>query len=99
MVPYSQKALRQFDNIVPTKHQDSPHPYITPKYGAKQQFAEYDTQVLLLKRQTKVCSANNRKIQLVCTGSRWDNADAYQCPNGPTSHTYPSNDATGSTFP
>ena len=39
MAPYLQKALRQFDNIVPTKRQDSPY----PKYGAKQQFAEYDT--------------------------------------------------------
>ena len=41
MAPYLQKALRQFDNIVPTKCQDSPYPYTEPKYGAKQQFAEY----------------------------------------------------------
>jgi hypothetical protein len=43
MAPYLQKALRQFDNIVPSKRQDSPYPYTEPKYGAKQQFAEYDT--------------------------------------------------------
>ena len=43
MAPYLQKALRQFDNMVPTKCQDSPYPYTEPKYGAKQQFAEYDT--------------------------------------------------------
>ena len=29
--------------MVPTKCQDSPYPYTEPKYGAKQQFAEYDT--------------------------------------------------------
>ena len=43
MAPYLQKALRQFDNIVPSKCQDSPYPYTEPKYGTKQQFAEYDT--------------------------------------------------------
>jgi hypothetical protein len=43
MVPYLQKALRQFGNIVPRKLQDSPYPYTEPKYGAKQQFTEYDT--------------------------------------------------------
>jgi hypothetical protein len=43
LAPYIQKALRQFDNIVPTQHQDSPYPYTGPKYGAKQQFAAYDT--------------------------------------------------------
>ncbi len=43
MQPYLQKALRQFDNIVPSKHQDSPYPHVEPKYGAKEQFAEYDT--------------------------------------------------------
>jgi hypothetical protein len=43
MVPYLQKALQQFDNIVPSKRQDLPYPYTEPKYGAKQQFTEYDT--------------------------------------------------------
>jgi len=43
MVPYLQKALQQFNNIVPGKRQDSPYPYTESKYGAKQQFAEYDT--------------------------------------------------------
>ena len=43
MVPYLQKALQQFDNIVPSKRQDLPYPYTELKYGAKQQFAEYDT--------------------------------------------------------
>jgi hypothetical protein len=41
MAPYLQKSLQQFNNIVPTKCQDSPYPYTEPKYGAKQQFAEY----------------------------------------------------------
>ena len=43
MAPYLQKALRQFDNITPTQRQDSPYPHVEPKYGAKVQFAEYDT--------------------------------------------------------
>ncbi len=43
MAPYLQKVLQQFDNIVPTKCQGSPYLYTEPKYGAKQQFAEYDT--------------------------------------------------------
>jgi len=43
MAPYLQKALRQFDNIVLTKRHDSPYPHIEPKYGAKQQYTEYDT--------------------------------------------------------
>ena len=43
MAPYLQKALQQFDNIVHSKRQDSPYSYTAPKYGAKHQFAEYDT--------------------------------------------------------
>jgi hypothetical protein len=42
MKPYLEKALRQFDNLVPTQRRDSPYPHVEPKYGAKQQFAEYD---------------------------------------------------------
>jgi hypothetical protein len=41
MKPYLNKSLRQFDNVVPTKRQHSPYPRVEPKYGAKQQFAEY----------------------------------------------------------
>eukprot|EP00804_Cyclotella_cryptica_P018370 CCRYP_015487-RA/>CCRYP_015487-RA protein AED:0.13 eAED:0.11 QI:0/0/0/1/0/0.5/2/0/1281 len=43
MKPYLLKALRQFDNLVPRKKQDSPYPHVPPKYGLKQQFAEYDS--------------------------------------------------------
>ena len=35
--------MQQFNNIVPSKRQDSPYPHTEPKYGAKQQFTEYDT--------------------------------------------------------
>jgi hypothetical protein len=35
MIPYLQKALRQFDNIVPTKQEDSPYPHVKPKYICK----------------------------------------------------------------
>jgi len=40
---YLQKALRQFDNIIPTKWHDSPYPHIETKYSAKQQYAKNDT--------------------------------------------------------
>ena len=43
MNPYREKALRQFDNLIPSKKQDSPHPHVPPKYGNTEQFAEYDT--------------------------------------------------------
>jgi hypothetical protein len=42
MAPYLQKALRQFENLVPTKRHDSPYPHTEPTYEAKQQFAAYD---------------------------------------------------------
>jgi hypothetical protein len=42
MAPYLQKALRQFNNLVPTKCHDSPYPHTEPTYGTKQQFAAYD---------------------------------------------------------
>ncbi len=42
MAPYLEKALRQFNNVIPTKRQQSPNPHVKPNYGAKQKFAEYD---------------------------------------------------------
>jgi hypothetical protein len=42
MKPYLDKALRQFDNVVPTKRHHSSYPHVEPKYGAKQQFAKYN---------------------------------------------------------
>ena len=42
MKPYLDKALQQFDNVVPTKCHHSSYPHVEPKYGAKQQFAKYD---------------------------------------------------------
>ena len=42
MAPYLRKALRQCDNIVPSKRQDSPFPHTPTKYGSKTQYAEYD---------------------------------------------------------
>ncbi len=53
MAPYLQKSLRQFNNIVPTKCQDSPYPYTELKYGAKQQFSEYDTSAPVGKDKQK----------------------------------------------
>ena len=53
MAPYLHKALRQFDNIVPTQRHDSPYPYTEPKYGAKQQFAEYDQSAPVGEKEQK----------------------------------------------
>ena len=41
MKPYLDKAHWQFENVVPTKRPHLPYPHVEPKYGAKQQFAEY----------------------------------------------------------
>jgi hypothetical protein len=53
MAPYLQKALRQFDNLVPTKHHDSPYPHTEPTYGAKQQFAVYDASPQVRQEEQK----------------------------------------------
>eukprot|EP00804_Cyclotella_cryptica_P002577 CCRYP_010410-RA/>CCRYP_010410-RA protein AED:0.12 eAED:0.12 QI:0/0/0/0.5/0/0/2/0/1280 len=61
MEPYLRKALRQFDNVVPTKRQDSPYPHVEPKYGAKVQFAEYDTSPVVGKEgQTHIQKVNGK---------------------------------------
>jgi hypothetical protein len=53
MAPYLQKALWQFDNLVPTQRQESPYPHVEPKYGAKQQFSKYDTSAPVGKEEQK----------------------------------------------
>jgi hypothetical protein len=53
MKPYLLKALRQFDNLIPTKKHDSPHPHVPTKYGAKPQFAEYDNSPTVGKDKQK----------------------------------------------
>ena len=53
MAPYLQKALRQFDNIIPTHRHDSPYPHVEPKYGQKQQYAEYDRSAPVGKDEQK----------------------------------------------
>ena len=53
MAPYLQKALQQFDNLVPTHRHDSPYPHIEPKKGAKQQYSEYDTSAPVGKDKQK----------------------------------------------
>ncbi|KAL7478258.1 hypothetical protein ACHAW6_004030, partial [Cyclotella cf. meneghiniana] len=50
---YYDKALHQFDNVVLTKHEDSPYPHVEPKHGAKQQFKEYDTSAPVGKEEQK----------------------------------------------
>ncbi|KAL7486065.1 hypothetical protein ACHAW6_011664, partial [Cyclotella cf. meneghiniana] len=61
MEPSLQKALRQFDNIVPKKRCDSPYPHVEPKYGTKVQFAEYDTSPAVRKeRQQHIQKVNGK---------------------------------------
>ena len=62
MEPYLRKALRQFDNVVPKKQRDSPYPHIEPKYGAKEQFAEYDTSPAVGKEGQKHIQKVNGKF-------------------------------------
>jgi hypothetical protein len=53
MIPYLQKALHQFNNVIPTKFHDSLYPHVETNYGAKQQFAEYDTSAPVGKEEQK----------------------------------------------
>ena len=62
MAPYLQKPLRQFDNIVPTKRHDSPYPHIKTKYGAKQQYAEYDTSAPVGKDEQSMCNRSRGNL-------------------------------------
>mgnify|MGYP006170828629 CR=1 FL=1 len=62
MQPYLQKALCQFDNVVPAKCHDSPYPHVEPKYGAKQQFAEYNNFSLVGPEEQKHIQKVNGKF-------------------------------------
>jgi hypothetical protein len=53
MAPYLQKALHQFDNVVPTKHEDSPYPHVEPKYGAISSNLQNMIRQLLLEKKIK----------------------------------------------
>ena len=64
MKPYLDKALRQFGNVVPSKRQFSPYPHVEPKYGSKQQFAEYD-------KSEPVGDAEKMQIQKITRKFLW----------------------------
>jgi hypothetical protein len=68
MIPYLQKALRQFDNVSPTKREDSPYPHVEPKYGAKQQFVEYDTSSPVGKEEQKYIQTLTGKFNWYARG-------------------------------
>ncbi|KAL7476295.1 hypothetical protein ACHAW6_003413, partial [Cyclotella cf. meneghiniana] len=61
MKPYLDKLLRQFNNVVPTKHQDSPFPHVEPRYGAKVQFAKYNQSKPVGEAEKKHIQKVNRK--------------------------------------
>ena len=42
MPGYLAKALQRFNHPTPAKQQNSPHPHITPNYGAKVQYSTAD---------------------------------------------------------
>jgi hypothetical protein len=42
MPGYLTKALQRFNHPTPAKQQNSPHPHITPNYGAKVQYSTAD---------------------------------------------------------
>jgi len=67
MAPYLQKALRQFDNIVPTHRHDSHYPHIELKYGAKQ-YAEYDMSAPVGKDEQKLLQQVTGKFNWYASG-------------------------------
>jgi hypothetical protein len=62
MKPYRDKALRQFDNLIPSKLQDSPYPHIPIKYGAAEQIVETDQSPLVGKEEQKHVQKVNGKF-------------------------------------
>ena len=62
MKPYRYKALRQFDNLAPSKLQDSPYPHVPIKYGAAEQFVETDESPLVGKDEQKHVQKVNGKF-------------------------------------
>ena len=53
MQPYLKKAIRQFNNTIHTKKEDSPYPHTPPKFEVKEQFAEYDKSAHIGKTEQK----------------------------------------------
>ena len=53
MQPYLQKALRQFNDAIPTKKEDSTYQHTPPKFGVKEQFVEYDTSAPIGRTEQK----------------------------------------------
>ena len=64
MEPYLDKALQQFENVIPTNRQDWPYPHIEAKYGTKQQNAEseYDESPPASKEEQKYMQKVNSKF-------------------------------------
>ena len=54
MPEYAKKTLQRFHHLWAKKPQDQPHPHVSPKYGAKKQYAEgTDTSPILDKKGKK----------------------------------------------
>ena len=64
MKPYLQKALHQFDNITPSKRQNSPYPHTEINYGQTVQFAEYDSSPSVGAEEQKRVQQVNGKLPL-----------------------------------
>jgi len=53
MPGYISKALQRFGHERPRRLQNSPHPHVTPTYGAKAQYVEEETPSILLDKEEK----------------------------------------------
>ena len=62
MKPYCEKALRQFNNLVPSKAQQSPYPHVPVKYGAAERIVETDNSPLVGKNEQKRVQQVNGKF-------------------------------------
>ena len=54
--------FHQFNNVVPSKCQNSPHPHVEPKYLAKEQFAKYDNSLPTRPESQKYIQKVNGKF-------------------------------------
>eukprot|EP00804_Cyclotella_cryptica_P028801 CCRYP_020156-RA/>CCRYP_020156-RA protein AED:0.37 eAED:0.36 QI:0/0/0/1/0.66/0.75/4/0/434 len=70
--PYRDKALRQFDNLEPSKSQDSPYPHIPIKYGAAEQFVDTDESPSVGKDEQKHVQKVNGKFLCTNVSQKWD---------------------------
>lgn len=65
MQSYLNKSHQQFQNLIPSVHQDSPYPHTPLKYGVTEQFAEYNDSPPCRTRGENICSESEEKVFMV----------------------------------